>query len=428
MNSADIQKCIEAGLARRHAAEMRFRWYGRAALAFAALMLGVLLVTIARPGLGGFTRHELVLRVELPSVLGPLRADPQGVDFYAVTQQALLASIPDAPQDRDARHQLYALAGFFAADDVKRALLKTAHAPTLVTPGFMEVRVPLSDIADLTLKGKIDRDAPAAQRPITDAQLHWLDEWRSQDLTRSALNRDFFTRGDSRSPEAAGFLGSIIGSLMLLAVCMMIALPVALLAAIFLEEFAPKNRFTDALEILINNLAAVPSILYGLLGLSVFLQWSGLPRSSPLVGGFTISLLILPVLIIASRAAIRAVPPSMRLAALALGASRLQATRHHVLPYALPGILTGTILSVCRAIGETAPLLMIGMVAFVADLPRTPLDPATAMPVQIYLWASSPELGYLEKTSAGILVLLAILLLLNSVAITLRRRTQKVWN
>jgi phosphate transport system permease protein len=314
--------------------------------------------------------------------------------------------------------------GNFAAADIERAV----RAQPSQWGQTMEIWVPLADTVDQLLKGRIDRALPEMQRPLNDRQLAWLDRWQEEGRLRMSLNRDFFTRGDSRAPEAAGFMGAIVGSLLTLVVCMAVALPISLMAAITLEEFAGKSRVAEALEVIINNLAAVPSIIYGLLGLSIYLQWFEMPRSASLVGGLTLAMLIMPVMIIASRAAIRAVPPSMRQAATALGATPLQVVRHHVLPYALPGILTGTILSVCRALGETAPLLMIGMVAFVADIPRSPMDPATVMPVQVFLWASSPELGFIEKTSSAILVLLAILLLLNYVAIRLRNRSQLTWN
>ena len=426
-NGADISATIHANLARRHAAERRFRWYGIVAIGFAAVMLLLLLGSILGPGISGFTRHEL--RVDVDMGAGSPVGKAGETDYYEVTRQALLASTGETLKDSAARHQLLSLAGTFAAFEVKNAAIFATPAMARDTfDGKMRVWIPLSSNADLLLKGKIDAHAPMAERPLTDLQLHWLDQWQREGRIRSSFNWDFFTRGDSRAPEAAGFLGSIVGSLWVLLVCMVLALPIAVMAAITLEEFARKTRFATGLEVLINNLAAVPSIIYGLLGLSVFLQVAHLPRSSALVGGLTLAMLILPVMIIAARSAIRAVPPSMRQAATALGATKLQVVRHHVLPYALPGIMTGTILAVARALGETAPLLMIGMVAFVADIPRGPTDPSTAMPVEIYLWASSPELGFIEKTSAGILVLLVLLLLLNGVAIMVRARSQKTWN
>ena len=409
-SAADITSVIESGLARRYASERRFRLYGIAALAFAGVMLAVLMLSIVRPGVSGFMRHEL----RVPLV--------EASDHHAALKAGLRATMQDARvlEDKVVRHQFYALAGTFAAFDVKRT--KEADA------AMHEVWIPLADNADQYLKGHIDAALPEAERPLKDQQIAWIEAWQKDGRIRNSLNTDFFTRGDSRAPEGAGFLGSIVGSLIMLLVCLVVALPVSIMAAITLEEFARKSRLATALEVIINNLAAVPSIIYGLLGLSIYLQLFGLPRSAPLVGGLTLAMLIMPVMIIAARAAIRAVPPSMRQAATALGATKLQVVRHHVLPYALPGIMTGTILSIARALGETAPLLMIGMVAFVADIPRGITDPATAMPVQIYLWASSPELGFIEKTSSAILVLLVILLLLNWAAIRLRNKSQLTWS
>lgn len=403
---------IQASLRRRHRAERRFRAYGMLAIGFALVMLGYLLWSIAAPGISGFFRHELTLEVEAESVGADIDTQYQSM----VTAVRTLAGNPASAVES---RQLLALIGSFAAFDLRDQ--------TASKTGKVLVSLPLSDLADQTLKGRIDRNLPAHLRPISNQQLAWLDGWQKDGRIVYRLNRDFFTKGDSRAPEAAGFLGSIIGSLWLLLVALVVALPVAILAAIYLECFAPKNRLTLALEVAINNLAAVPSILYGLLGLALFLHWFGLPRSSALVGGLTLAMLILPVLIIATRAALAAVPSSMREAAYGLGASPLQAVFQHTVPYALPGIMTGIILGIARAIGETAPLLMIGMVAFVADIPRSPFDAATAMPVQIFLWASSPETGFIEKTSTGILVLLLILILMNALAIRLRQRYELRW-
>ena len=243
---------------------------------------------------------------------------------------------------------------------------------------------------------------------------------------RLQWNGTFFTSGDSRDPQQAGILAALLGSFYAILVCLVISFPLGVAAAVYLEELAPKNRrWLDMIEVNINNLAAVPSIVFGLLGLAVFLNIFGLPRSSPLAGGMILSLMTLPVIIIAGRAALQAVPPSIRQAAYALGATPLQVIQHHVLPMAMPGILTGTIIGLARAVGESAPLLMVGMVAFVVDPPKTPLDPASALPVQVYLWADSPERGFVEKTSAAILVLLAFLIALNSVAVYLRRRWER---
>jgi len=423
-NSPLPMQAIAAGLARRHRAERRFRAYGLAALLFAGGMLLILLLSIIRPGIAGFFHHEVRVEVDTAPIAAQLREHPEAIDYYTLMLESLRATAPGNWNDKAVRHQFYMLIGTFAAFDLRHSIeQQPQHWGQKIS-----VYLPLSDKPDMLLKGKIDRTLPATQRALNDPQIHWVDEWVKNGRIRQRINWHVFTHGDSRAPEAAGLGGSIIGSLITLVLCLGLALPVAVMAAITLEEFAAKNRLATALEITINNLAAVPSIIYGLLGLSIFLQLFGLPRSSALVGGLTLALLILPVMIISARAAIRAVPPSMRLAATALGATPLQVVRHHVLPYALPGIMTGTILSICRALGETAPLLMIGMVAFVADIPRGMTDPASSMPVTIYLWASSPELGFIEKTSSAILVLLVILLLLNWAAIRLRSASQKVWS
>lgn len=411
-------------LAKRHRAERRFRLYGLLALGFAGAMLLLLIVTVGEKGVSGFTRHEVKLEIDTAPIAAALNQDPSQVDFYQLTQQASYQAVHQTTPDAKTKHAVAEIIGFFASAAVKKTVLHHSESWGKTIP----VWVPLSDIGDLAMKGSIARDTPAELRPISDMQLQWLDQWKAEHRIRRAFNSDFFTHGDSRAPEAAGFLGSMVGAFITLVICMGAALPVAVMAAITLEEFARKTRVAEWLEIAINNLAAVPSIIYGLLGLTVFIQFFGMPRSSPLVGGLTLALLVMPVMIIAARAAIRAVPPSMRQAATALGATRLQVVRHHVLPYALPGIMTGTILSIARAIGETAPLLMIGMVAFVADVPRSALDAATSMPVQIYIWAASPQLGYAEKTSAGIIVLLLMLLALNWAAIRLRKKSQQSWS
>lgn len=421
MNNA--QTHVQASLARRHRRERRFRAYGIAALTFASAMLIYLLWSIVTPGISGFVRHELALPM-------PAHAPATLEASYAQMKTAVRESVAKAPQSNVEKRQLLSLVGTFAAHEWQAQT--AAHAACTAkhhnnTACGDVIRIPLGDNADQLLKGNIDASLPAHVRPINDKQIAWLTEWQEAGRVHAAFNIGFFTGGDSRAPEGAGVGGALVGSLFTLLMCMLAAFPIAVAAAIYLEEFAPKNRFTELLELCINNLAAVPSIIYGLLGLSVLLNVFGLPRSSPLVGGFTLALLVLPVMIIATRASLRAVPPSMRLAATALGASRLQVVWSHVLPYALPGMMTGAILGMARAIGETAPLLMIGMVAFVADVPRTMLDAATAMPVQIYLWASSPELGFVEKTSTAIIVLLAVLLLLNTTAIYIRRKFEITW-
>jgi phosphate transport system permease protein len=268
---------------------------------------------------------------------------------------------------------------------------------------------------------------PEADRRLSDRQLDWLEALAARGRLRTNFNADFFERGDSREPELAGIRGALVGSALTLVVTLLIAFPLGVSAAVYLEEFAPRSRLTRLIEVNINNLAAVPSIVFGLLGLAVFLNFFDLPRSAPLVGGLTLALMTLPTIIIAGRSAIAAVPPSIRDGARGVGASPLQVVGHHVLPLAMPGILTGTIIGMARALGETAPLLMIGMVAFIVDVPGGIRDAATALPVQIFLWADSPERGFVEKTSGAILVLLAFLIAMNALAIGLRQRFERRW-
>jgi phosphate transport system permease protein len=277
----------------------------------------------------------------------------------------------------------------------------------------------------MIVKGQVDRAVEEGQRRISDQQLGWLAQLEADGLVDLQFNRYFFTSGNSSDPELAGIWSATVGSFYMLLVTLVLAFPLGVATAIYLEEFAHRSRWTDLIEVNINNLAAVPSIVYGLLGLSLFINVFGLPRSAPVVGGLVLSLMTLPVIIIASRAALTAVPPSIREAALGLGASKMQMVLHHVLPLALPGMLTGTIIGMARALGESAPLLMIGMVAFIVDVPDSPLDPATALPVQVYLWADSAERAFTERTSAAILVLLVFLLLMNLTAVLLRKRFER---
>jgi phosphate transport system permease protein len=289
------------------------------------------------------------------------------------------------------------------------------------------VWVPASDDADQFIKGNIPRDVPEAARRISDKQIVWLDALAAEERVETRFNTTLFTAGDSREPELAGVWGAIVGSFYTMMITLALAFPLGVATAIYLEEFAPRNRWTSLIEVNISNLAAVPSIVYGLLGLAIILNILGLPRSSPIAGGLVLVLMSLPIIIIAARAALKAVPPSIREAARGVGASPLQVVLHHVLPLAMPGILTGTIISMAHALGETAPLLMIGMVAFVVDIPTGPADAATVLPVQIFLWADSPERAFVERTAAAIMVLLAFLLAMNAIAVYLRQRLEVKW-
>jgi phosphate transport system permease protein len=298
--------------------------------------------------------------------------------------------------------------------------------PSLIG-GTLTLEVPAADPFDQLEKGVIRRDLPESQRRVTDSQVRWFDMMKGEGRVSTPFNWGLFFNADSRFPEIAGLFGAIVGTFYAVLVCFIISFPLGIAAAVYLEEFAAKNRWTDLIEVNINNLAAVPSIVFGLLGLAVFLGWFGLPRSAPLVGGMVLALITLPTIIIVTRAALKAVPPSIREAALGMGASKHQVVMHHVLPPALPGIMTGTIIGLAHAFGETAPLLLIGMNAFITSPPAGFLDASTALPTQIFLWADSPERGFVARTSAAILVLLGFLMVMNAVAIFLRQRFERQW-
>jgi phosphate transport system permease protein len=277
------------------------------------------------------------------------------------------------------------------------------------------------------VKGHIPRHVPESDRRLNDRQITWIDALSTDGKIEKRFNRVLFTAGDSREPELSGIWGATVGSAYTMAITLLLSFPLGIAAAIYLEAFAPHNRWTDLIEVNINNLAAVPSIVFGLLGLAVFLNFMHLPRSAPIVGGMVLSLMTLPRIIIPARAALKSIPPSISEAAYGLGASPMQVVAHHQLPLALPGILTGTIIGMAQALGETAPLLMIGMVAFVVDIPGGAFDPSTVLPVQIYLWADSPERAFVERTSAAIMVLLAFLVVMNTAAVIIRRKTERRW-
>nr|WP_295879481.1 phosphate ABC transporter permease PstA [uncultured Thiohalocapsa sp.] len=286
------------------------------------------------------------------------------------------------------------------------------------------------DTADPAAPGTwrlLELRTPEDDRRLSDRQIAWIWQLDQRGLIETHFNTLFFTNGTSREPELAGIAAALVGSFYTLALTLLFSFPIAVGAAVYLEEFAPKNRFTDLIEVNINNLAAVPSIVFGLLGLAVFINFFGIPRSTPLVAAMVLTLMTLPTIIIASRAALKSVPPSIREAALGVGASPLQTQLHHVLPLALPGMLTGTIIGMAQALGETAPLLMIGLIAFIVDIPGGITDPATVLPVQIFMWADSPERGFVERTSAAIMILLGFLVLMNLAAVLLRRRFERRW-
>lgn len=419
---------VKAGLAKRYARERRFRAYGIASIIISMVFLAVLLITIFSNGLPAFTQTYIKLDIDLSAeVLGvDASADQQtlrAAKYSKVVRNALAEKFPDVKK----RKQKKALRKLVSSNAPYR-LQKMVMADPQLIGTQQSIWFLADDDIDTYFKGNIDRELPEASRRIKDFQLVWLDQLESEGSVDKRFNLEFFSSGDSREPEQAGILGALMGSLYTMLVTITLSFPIGVAAAIYLEEFAPKNkRWVDLIEVNINNLAAVPSIVFGLLGLAVFIQFFGVPRSTPLVGGLVLTLMTLPTIIIASRAALKAVPPSIREAALGLGASRVQTVFHHVLPLAMPGILTGTIIGMAQALGETAPLLMIGMVAFIIDIPAGITDPAAALPIQIYLWSDSPERAFTEKTSAAIIVLLFFLVLMNLIAVLLRKKFERRW-
>ena len=508
-------------IARRYAAERRFKWLGMGAVLTAIGFLVILLSTVVTQAIPAFTYHKVTLPLDLTGIDA---ADPVRGDYDSIVRDALAEAFPFA-EGRTERRAVRALVstgspfllqGQVVAGDVVPGQVRDvallvddfvdlylkglvagsgrtvpaaeAGGGTLRltdTTGEIAVRLP-SDALRLSIASLLEQetgrafddtinlttglpsillnagggvvkltgvegvaaegvvlvppsgtqiddwslrriDQPEASRKIDDRSIAYADQLVQAGAIERGLNTQFFTAGASREPEMAGIWGAVVGSFLTLIVTLIVSFPIGVAAAIYLEEFAPRNRLTAIIEVNINNLAAVPSIVFGLLGLAVFLNWFDMPRSAPLVGGLVLALMTLPTIIIASRAAIRAVPPSIREAALGVGASKVQAVFHHVLPLALPGMLTGTIIGMAQALGETAPLLMIGMVAFIADIPGGFTDSATVLPVQIFMWADFPEIGFQQKTSAAILVLLAFLIAMNAVAVLLRRRFERRW-
>jgi phosphate transport system permease protein len=412
---------------RRYRAEARLKALGIGALAIAMALLALLLFTVVRQGAPAFLATHVGLDVALDPAALDLqdRRDPEALrkaNYAAVVHDALQRLFPEAAGRQDRR-----LARGLVSGSAPAQLRRMVEADPSLIGRTLRVWVLADDEVDQFAKGKVDRAAPEADRRLSDKALGMLDRLEADGRLDLRFNRVLFANGDSREPELAGIRGALVGSAYLMLVTLVLCVPTGIAAAVYLEEFAPKNRLTDLIEVNVNNLAAVPSIVFGLLGLAVFLNAFHLPRSSALVGGMTLALLVLPTIVVATRASLRAVPPSIRQAALGIGASRLQTVAHHVLPLALPGILTGTIIGMAHALGETAPLLMIGMKAFIVDVPGSPLAPAAALPVQIYIWADSPERAFAERTAAAILVLLAFLVVMNGLAIYLRRKFETRW-
>lgn len=421
-NPARVDR-LRTGLKRRYARETRFRLYGLLAIGVAVGFLLLLLGRIIDQGHTAFYTHS----VTVPVYMDPARVNaayPQGTNFEQLVaeQQLRRMNIVDDAQGTKAE----AMRRLFSSELKFVAAERIQRQPSLIGQ-TVTIAAPVSDDADLYFKGKIKRDTPSDQRRLSDEQLTWLDDMKTAGQVSAHFNAGLFQRGDSTEPELAGVLGAVIGSAMMLLVTALIAIPLGVGAALYLEEFAPKNRITDIIEVNINNLAAVPSIIYGLLGLALFINWMHLPRASPLVGGLVLALMALPTIIIATRSSLKAVPPSIREAALAMGASKTQTVFQHTLPLAMPGVMTGAIISMAHALGETAPLLLIGMVSFVPGLPHSLVEPAGALPSLVYIWENASERAFHERTAAAILVLLAFMIVMNAAAILLRRRFERRW-
>ena len=415
----DLTNTDSFNLGKRHRAEKRFQWTGKSAIAISLAFLAWMVITIFSDASGAVRQVQIAVSFDLSEE----NVDPQNIadtSFNSLVKRSLRDHFPDVSNRKD-KKKLYNLVSPEGSFELEKKLVDN---PELLGSEKV-IWLTASDDLSLYYRGKTDTSLPEDQSPISDMEIAWIDQLSEQGQIRSVINWGFLTNGDSREPEIAGILAALVGSSFSLAVCFLLSFPIGIAAATYLEEFAPANRISDIIEVNINNLAAVPSIVFGLLGLSIFLGFMGLPRSSPLVGGMVLSLMTLPTIIIASRASLKSVPPSIKEAALALGATPVQAVFHHVFPVALPGMLTGAIVGMARALGDTAPLLMIGMVAFIVDVPQSIFEPATALPVQIFLWADSPERAFAEKTAAAIIVLLFFLVAMNLVAILLRRKLEQ---
>jgi phosphate transport system permease protein len=414
---------LKAGLKARYAREGRFKFYGILAVSIAIGFLLLLLGRIIEQGHTAFWANQITV----PVYMDPARIDrayPQGTNFQQMVAQQSLARMGVTDDAQGSKATAYR--SLLSAELKFRAAALIRNDPSLIGQ-TVEITAPVSDEADLYYKGEITRETAADQRRVSDQQMAWLDELKSRGAVSTTFNTLLFTNGDSTEPELAGVLGAVVGSALMLLVTALIAIPLGVGAAVYLEEFARKGRITDLIEVNINNLAAVPSIVYGLLGVALFINWMHLPRSSPLVGGLVLALMALPTIIIATRSALKAVPPSIREAALAMGASRTQTVFHHVLPLAMPGVMTGTIISMAHALGETAPLLLIGMVSFVPGIPGAITEPAGALPSLVYIWENASERAFHERTAAAIMVLLTFMVVMNAAAILLRRRFERRW-
>ena len=410
----------------RLAKEKRFKAYGIISIITALTLLTILFVSIFSQGYTAFQETRIQLPVYFDQeILDPNKTsdwnDIKKANFNGLVKQSIRNLFPEV-SGRSNKRKLYKIVSSSAEYQIRSIV----NNDLSIIGSKQNIWVLADDDVDMLIKGNINRNLPENERRIDNQELIWIEYLESENLIKKVFNKTLFTSGDSSESEQSGILVALLGSFYALLITLILSFPIGIATAVYLEEFAPKdNKFVDFIEVNINNLAAVPSIIFGLLGLAIFLNFFEMPRSAPLVGGMVLSLLTLPRIIIPARAALKSVPPSIREGALGLGASNVQAVFHHVLPIATPGMLTGTIIGMAQALGESAPLLVIGMVAFIVDIPQGFTDPATALPVQIYLWADTPERGFVERTAAVIMVLLIFLVFMNSLAIYLRKKFEK---
>lgn len=426
MPSTKTEQLVTASLTSRRRKEQSFKLLGIAAIIMALFFLVTLMTSILSKGIPGFFQYYITLEVELDRE----RLDPVG----DLSDQSLF----DGQAKKIIQEAILAETGASSRKEKKAARKLLSNGSDLRLMSYVQdnpdqlnskqiVKFALDDDADSYFRGFVKKETPEKQRRLSDLQIQYLDQLNEDGLVSYEISDYLFFGSASRNAEMAGIKGAAIGSALTLAVCFVIAFPIGVATAVYLEEFAPKNRLTELIEININNLAAVPSVVFGILGLAIFINLFGMPRSIPLVGGMVLALMTLPTIIISSRAAIKAVPPSIRDGALGVGASKVQATMHHVVPLAIPGMLTGTIIGMAQALGETAPLLMIGMVAFIVDIPGGVTDPGTVLPVQIFMWADFAERMFIQKTSSAIIILLLFLIIMNGGAIWLRKKLERRW-
>jgi len=429
-NNMNNTKIVQASLKKRYAKERRFKAYGIFSISLSLLFLSFLLFDITHKAMPAFTQTYLKLDIDFSYKNLKLKEGSRysekelfSASYRQLTSKSLYEIFPEVTNRKDKK----VLRNFVSSGAQYNLRDLVIENPSLIGTK-KSIWVLADDDIDSFAKGLIDRNLPESERRIKDNQLVWIDTLEADNRIEKRLNIGFLTQGDSREPEQAGIWGAIKGSFFTMLITLILSFPIGVAAAVYLEEFAPKNNwFVDLIEVNINNLAAVPSVVFGILGLAVYINLFGLPRSAPLVGGLVLFLMTLPTIIIATRAAIKSVPPSIREAALGVGASKMQMISHHVLPLAMPGILTGSIIGMAQALGESAPLLMIGMVAFVADIPQGFMDPSTVLPVQIFIWSDSPERAFIALTSAAIVVLLIFLFLMNLLAIILRKKFETRW-